>query len=139
MWIGQVASDLPNTGTVRIGGNSGDLDTARFHLHDDEHEERHESVLRPSLGCCEVDGGERFPMGLQKCSPRGAPFPIRSGLNAIVFQDVADGLIADGVPDVGQGPLNPVVALGRILASELQHQINDRLVDGRGRPGEGFR
>ena len=41
------------------------------------------------------------------------------------FEDVAYGLIADFVTEVGQRALNTVVAPGRILASHLQYEFLD--------------
>ncbi len=80
--IGEVPSHLPNPGAVWAGGDSGNLDAASLQLHDDEYEERYEPVLRPNFGRREVDGGERIPVSLEKRSPRGRAFPIRSWLNA---------------------------------------------------------
>src|SRR6266567_496302 len=47
--------------------------------------------------------------------PRRRGLTLRSRGEAVTLQDVAHGLVTDGVPEVGQGADDPVVAPGAIL------------------------
>ena len=58
-------------------------------------------------------------MGLDERRPGGLALSITSGFDAVVFQNVADGLIGNLVADIGQRALNAVVTPGRILAKDL--------------------
>jgi len=53
--------------------------------------------------------------------------PIRIRLDPVCFEDVADGRVGDMVADVGQGSLDAIVTLGRVLTSEPQNQVDDDL------------
>src|SRR5215510_15470768 len=59
---------------------------------------------------------------------RGGPALWRRG-EAMAFQNVAHGLGTDGVPEVGQGSHDPVVAPGAILPRHTDHQGLDFLVN----------
>jgi hypothetical protein len=41
----------------------------------------------------------------------------------MAFQDVAHGLITDGVPEIGQGADNAIIAPGTILLRHAHHQV----------------
>lgn len=56
----------------------------------------------------EVDRTQRIPMSLQKRVPRRSSFPFRRGFDAVCFQDVANGLVADLMSDIGECFLNIV-------------------------------
>ena len=49
------------------------------------------------------------------------------------LEDVAHGLVTDGVAQVGEGPNDPVIAPGAILLGHTDHQVLDSLST-RGRP-----
>ncbi len=48
----------------------------------------------------------------------------------MTFEDIAHGLVTDGVPEVGEGSDNPVIAPGAILARHAHHQGLYFLVNG---------
>jgi hypothetical protein len=49
-------------------------------------------------------------------------------VDPVLLQDVADAAIG-GVPEIGQGALDAIIAPGRILLGETDHQVLDALRD----------
>jgi len=47
------------------------------------------------------------------------------------LEDVAHGLVTDGVAQVGEGPDDPVIAPGAILLGHTDHQVLDLLINTR--------
>src|SRR6266446_8985970 len=65
--------------------------------------------------------------------PRRRFLALRSWCNPMAFEDVPHGLVTHGVPEVGQGPHDAIVAPGTILLRHAYHQRLQLLVD-RGAP-----
>ena len=70
-------------------------------------------------------------MGFEESLPGRLPFPIRRRLDAVCFHDIADRPIGYGMPKVGQGAPDTVIAPRRILLSHAQDQFNNVLRDRR--------
>jgi hypothetical protein len=66
-------------------------------------------------------------MGGEKRLPGGLPLATRGRLNAVFFQGAAHGCIREGIPEVGQGSVDAVIALGRVFACQ-PHQGADLAV-----------
>jgi hypothetical protein len=64
-------------------------------------------------------------MGVEKRLPGGLPLATRGRLNAVFFQGAAHGCIREGIPEVGQGALDAVIAPGRVFACQPHHQGAD--------------
>lgn len=94
------------------------MHTARSQLHDEEKVERHQPTLRPHLDGCEVNRRQDVPMGFEKGGPRCLSLAVRRRFDAMLFEDIAHGLIRDLVSQVGLRPLDTAVAPGRILQSK---------------------
>jgi hypothetical protein len=54
---------------------------------------------------------------------------LRSGLEVVAAQDVADCQLVDDMPQVRQGPLDPSIAPCRILCRYVDHELLDLLDD----------
>ena len=70
-------------------------------------------------------------MGLEERLPGGLPLPLRRRLDAVLLQNVADAGIRDRMAQVGQGPLNAIVAPAGILLGQPHDQLADLVGDGR--------
>jgi hypothetical protein len=67
-------------------------------------------------------------MGVEKRLPGGLPLATRGRLNAVFFQGAAHGCIREGIPEVGQGSVDAVIAPGRVFACQPHHQGADLAV-----------
>jgi len=66
-------------------------------------------------------------MGFEKRGPGCLAFAVRRRFNTVFLEDVANGLIGDLVPQVGQGALDLVVSPGQILPRKANNKVNDLL------------
>jgi hypothetical protein len=48
-----------------------------------------------------------------------------AGLDAVSLEDVGDRCVRYAVPQIRQGPLNPIIAPGRTLLGDMKHQLDD--------------
>ncbi len=98
--IGQLAGDRLHPHFVRIGGAARKVDAACFQFHDKEQIERCQATLRPDFHGREVDRSHHVPMRLEECFPGSCAPACRSRLNAVSFEDIANGGVTDVVADV---------------------------------------
>jgi len=63
--------------------------------------------------------------------PRGRGLALWRWGKAVALQDVAYGLVTEGVPEVGQGTDNAIIPPGTILLRHAHHQVLHFLVDRR--------
>jgi hypothetical protein len=117
--VGQVPGDLLHPRSIWVGCATGEVNAPGSQLHDEEEIERHQPALRPHLDCCEVNRRQDVPMGFEKGGPRCLSLAVRRRLDAMLFEDIAHGLVRNLVSQVGQRPLDTVVAPSRILQSKL--------------------
>ena len=110
-----------------FGRAAGEVDAAGLQLHDEQEIEGHQAAFRPDFDGGEVDGRQYVPMGLDERGPGSLTLSIACRFDAVLFEDVADGLIGDLVAQIGQCTLNAVVTPGRILACHAEHQLDDFL------------
>jgi len=75
----------------------------------------------------EVDGCQHVPMRLQKRRPIHRALSTWRWLDTVVFENVANGLVRDIMPQIGQGSLYSIISPRRILAGHLDHKIDDFL------------
>jgi hypothetical protein len=109
-------------------GHPGNLYAPRGQFHDDKNIIRHEAVPGGDLDREEISGGEDFPMELQKLRPAHARLPsLRGRLHMVTAQDIPYGDRVDGMPQVGQGTLNPSITPSSILLSHPDHELFDLL------------
>ena len=62
-------------------------------------------------------------MRADECSPGGRLLAFGSGRQATAFEDVADGLVADVVAEMGEGTGKTVIAPAAILHSPNAKEI----------------
>ena len=66
-------------------------------------------------------------MSLEEGTPGGTTLPVGSRLDAMGFENVADGGVRDVKAHIGQGALDAVVAPGLVFLSEAKSQVDDLL------------
>ena len=94
-------------------------------FHHEEQIESDQATRCPDFDRGEVDAGQHIPVRLDECSPGGLSLAIRRGLNAVTLENIADRLIGDLVPQIGQGTLDTVVAPRGVFPSKAKNQIDD--------------
>ena len=98
-------------------------------MHDEQQVVRDQAAPRPDFHGGEVDRSQDFPMGFEKRGPRRLSFPVRSRLNSVLLEDVADGRVRNGVADVGECPLDPVKSPRWVFLGKAKNQVDDHLAD----------
>src|SRR5438034_9466480 len=94
---------------------------------------RHHPPSRPDLSREKVRRDQHVQMCADELLPRGGGLALWRWGNAVALQDVAYGLITDGVPEIGEGTDDPVIAPGAILLRHADDQRFQLLVN-RGSP-----
>ena len=133
--IGEVPTDLNHPRLRWAGSDSGDVDTTRCEFDHEEHVERHETTRSPDLDNEEVGGGEHVPMGLEELAPRRSLAPLGSGIDAVVFKDVADRGASNSMAHIPERSLDSRVAPARVLLRHADDQLGDDLHDPRSAGG----
>ena len=109
----QVACNLPHPITIRILGDSRDLDLAGLQPHGNENVEGGQASRSPYFCDGEVDAIDS--LRLEECLPSGRWLPHWSWLDAVFFEDAPNSGIGNLVAEICQCPLNAVVAPGWII------------------------
>ena len=107
--VGQLTGNRFHPRLVWIGGAAGEVDATCFQLHDKEQIESGQAALGPDLHGGEVNRSHHVPVRFQKRVPRPCPLANQCRVNAVLFQDVANGGVADVVSNIGQRALDPVI------------------------------
>jgi hypothetical protein len=70
-------------------------------------------------------------MGPNEGRPRGCALALWGGRQTVALQDIANRLIADLIPQIGQCPHNPVIATITVLLGHADDQLLDLAADPR--------
>src|SRR5215813_14884169 len=84
---------------------------------------------RPDLHREEIRRHEHTHMHPDELFPRGGGLALGGRWDAVAFQDVAHGLVAEGVPEMSQGTSDAIIAPGTVLLRQPYHQGLQFLVD----------
>src|SRR5262245_33805708 len=113
-------------------GDPSNLYAPHGQFHDDKNIIRYEAVPGGDLDREEISGGEHLPTPLEELCPAHARLPsLRRRLHMVTAQDIPYGTRVDGMPQVGQGTLNPSITPRGILLSHLDDELFDFLSDPR--------
>ena len=107
-----------------------EVNATSSHFHHKKQVERDQPTFRPDFNSRKVDCSQNFPVGMKECFPSDLPLPLRHWFDAIFFQDVSDRLIRDFMSEVGQRPLNTVVAPSGIVLRHPQDKLYNVFGDG---------
>ena len=128
--VREIAGDLLHPGFVWMGRATRKMDPSSGQLHHEEHVVGDQSALRPDFDRGEVDRAQGFPVGLEERFPSGRqrlPLPFGSGFDPMLLQDVADGLVADLMSEVGKRSLDAVVSPSRVLSGHPECKVSNVL------------
>ncbi len=95
---------------------AGKVNASCGKLYDEEQVVSDEATLGPDFDGSEINGTEDLPVGFQESPPGSLSLTIWRGLNAVGFQDVADGRVRDLMANIGQSTLDSVVPPAWILS-----------------------
>src|SRR5215468_3002017 len=98
-------------------------------MDEKEHIIGHQSTERPDFGREEVSRDENIHVRADELRPRAGRLAFGSRRYAMAFEDVANRLVTDGVPEVGQSADDPVIAPGTILLGQADNQRLQLRVD----------
>src|SRR5438093_100445 len=119
---GDIARDLHHPGLIGMRRHPRNMDLPAAQMDKKEHVVRHQAGRRPDLGGEEVRSDEDLHMRVDKFFPGGGLLPLWSRRETVALQDVSHGLVAESVPEIGQGAHNAIIAPGAILARHAHHQ-----------------
>src|SRR5437879_982765 len=91
---------------------------------EEKKEGRHQQLtpLPPFAGEA-LGGHEHISMDTDKLPPRSRLLALRGQGNTMMFEDVADRLVTDGIAQVGQRTHDAVIAPRAVLPGHAHHQV----------------
>src|SRR6266571_6959498 len=89
----------------------------------------HECKPTPDRTPEKVRGPQHSKMDTDELLPGQGFCALWSRGNAVTFEDIADRLVADHIPQIGQRTDNAVIAPGAVLASHPHHQFFNLLIN----------
>src|SRR5262245_23998947 len=122
---GHIAGHLLHPQLVWVNGDSRDVHPAAIKVDEEQHVVGHQSTQREHFGGEKVGPCQQRQVGPNEGRPCGRALALRCRRQTVALQDIADRLIADLIPQIGQRPSDPVIAPGAVL---LGH-ANDALLD----------
>jgi len=87
-------------------------------MDEEQHVVGHQPAQRQHLGCEEVGACQQVHVGPDEGGPRGRPLALGRWRQAVTPQYIADRLIGNLVPQIGQRSGDPVVAPAPVLAGD---------------------
>ena len=86
---------------VWVGGDAGNIDSARSQMDREEHVIREQPAQSPHFHREEIGGGQQLPVGSQECTPGRMLAPLGRRLNPMAFEHVGYGGGGNDVSQVG--------------------------------------
>ena len=126
---GQLATALDHPGAVRLPVDAGDLHPPRRQVDHEQDGEARQPTSGPHFDRKEISGRDDALVPAEELLPRRSPLVFRSGLDAVLFQNVGDGASADMVIEVGERTLDPRVAPRAVLRRHPDDPLANHLAD----------
>ncbi len=127
---GQITSNLFHPAIVGVRRHARKVNPTGSQFHYEEQIVRDQATLAPDFDGGEIDGGEHVPMRFQKRLPGGLPLTLRGWLDAMLLQDVPHGRVGEAMAEVGERPLNAVVAPTGILGCQADDEVPELVGNG---------
>jgi len=112
-----------------LGGDAREVDLSGVELDQKQHIKRHQPAQCPHFRAEEVRGPQHVHVAADEFSPRRGRLALGSGGDTATFEDVAHGLIADVIAQLGQGPRDAIVSPAPILLGHADDPVFEFLVD----------
>jgi hypothetical protein len=119
---GHVTGHLHHPCLIGMRRDARHMDLPTAQVQEKQDVIRHEPPERPDLGGEEVGRHEDVEMRADELLPCRGGLTLGGGWKAMALQDVAYRLGTDGVPEVGQGADDPVIASGAIFLGHAHDQ-----------------
>ena len=100
-----------------------DVHPAALEMDEKQHVVGHQSAQREHLRGEEVRPDQQRQVDADECRPGCRALALRCRRQSVAVQDIADRLIADLVPQIGQRPHNPVIAPVTVLPRHANDQL----------------
>lgn len=128
---GRVPGDLLHPSLIRMNGDPGDVHSPALEMDEEQHVVGHQPAQRQHLGGEEVGSRQQRQVRPDEGGPRRRALAFRRRRQAVALQDIANRLIRNLVPEIGQRPRDPVVAPVPVLAGHANDQLLDLPLDPR--------
>ncbi len=126
---GRVPGDLLHPRLIGMNGDPGDIHPAALEMDEEQNVVGHQPAQRQHLGREEVSSRQQRQVSPNESRPRGRALALRRRRQAVTPQDIADRLIRNLVPQIGQRPSNPVIAPIPVLTGHPKDQLLDLPLD----------
>ncbi len=126
---GEVARHLAHPRLARMGRDAGNADLTGIKFDEERHVEGHQTAQGPHFRAEEVGGPQDRHVAANKFGPRRGLLSAGSGWKASALENIAHGLIADGIAQIGQGTGNAVITPRAILLGHLDDPLFEFLID----------
>src|SRR5712691_241143 len=130
LFHGDIAGDLHHPGLIGMRCHPRDMHFPCAEPDKEQDVIRHQPTQRPDLGGEEVGRDEDVEMRADELLPRRGGLALWRRGETMTLQDVAHGLITDGVAQIGQCPHNAIVAPRTVLVRHANDQRLQLLVNG---------
>ena len=98
--------NLPHPRLVRVNGDAGDVDPAALQMDEKKHVVGHQPAQRQHLGGEEVSPSQQRQVGPNEGRPCGRALALRRRRQRVTVQDIANRLIRNHIPKIGQSAHN---------------------------------
>ena len=122
---GHVPGHLLHPRLVRVNGDPSDIHPAALKMDEKQHVIGHQPAQRQHLRREKVGPRQQRQVDPNEGRPGGRALALRRRRQTVALQDIANRLIGNLIPEIGQRPRNPVIAPVPVLA----RQANDQLLD----------
>src|SRR5215813_1743236 len=126
-----IAGHLLHPRFVRVNGDPGDHYPAALEMDEEQHVVGHQPTQREHLRGEKVGPRQQRQMDANEGRPRARALALRSRRQSVAPQDIANRLIANHMPEIGQSTHNPVIAPGPVLPGHAYNQLLDLKLDPR--------
>src|SRR5664280_1651835 len=130
---GHVPGHLLHPLLVRVNGDPGNVHLAALEVNEKQHVVGHQSAQREDLRREEIGTRQHRQVSPNECCPSHRAFAHWRGRHTVALQNIADRLIRDLMPQIGQRPHNPVIAQDRFSSAMRTINFSTSLLI-RGRP-----
>src|SRR3974377_2457949 len=128
---GHVPGDLLHPSLIRVNRDPGDVYSAALKVNEKQHVVGHQPTQRQHLRGEEISPRQQRQMHPNEGCPACRVLALRGGRQSVALQDIADGLIADLVSQIGQRPRNSVITPVTVLLGHAHDQLLNRSLDPR--------
>lgn len=126
--VGQISDRLCHPSTGWVLGDARDMNLARGQPHHEENVIADRPETGPRFDGKQIGSGHDCPMPLEEVRPGGFPASLGRGLDAVIAQDIGNGIAADLMAEIHQGIAEAGVTSSLIFPGQADHEFYDILL-----------